>query len=211
MKEVLCVGYVNGIDFLRDSLACYQPYFSDIRIINNSLLPIDIPDYENVTIVNVPVSLTTAQTVNWARHIAIEEGFDVLWLPHHDMTITDEKILDTKEQVEDIFESGKKWGVVFTLYDVFCAFNVEALIDVGGWDALRFFYYTGDVDFYGRLQQNGWKAIDVGGDGVWHYASGVIAVDSERNFVVQKISDIGRELYLEKWKDNEFMRNKLSP
>jgi GT2 family glycosyltransferase len=209
MKEVLCVGYVNGIELLKNGLECYLEHFDDIRIINNSLNPIDIPSYDNVTIIDIPVSLNTAQTVNWARHIALSEGFDVLWMPHHDMTITKEKVLSTKQNVLDAYNSGERWGAVFTLYDVFCAFNVEALNEVGGWDSLRFMYYIGDVDFYGRLVRSGWKIIEVGNDGVWHYGSGVIRENSERWFVVKRFADIEREIYIEKWKDDEDMRSRV--
>lgn len=209
MKEVFCVGYVNGIDFLKNSLECYRLHFSDIRIINNSLKPIDIPSYDNVTIIDIPVPLNTAQTVNWARHIAISEGFDVLWMAHHDMTITEEMVLFSKQKVLDIYNSGEKWGVVFTLYDVFCAFNVEALVNVGGWDSLRFMYYTGDVDFYGRLSRDGWKVKDIGNEGIWHHGSGVTRTDEERASVVQHIANLERILYIEKWEEDEIMKNRL--
>ena len=209
MKELLCVGYVNGLHFLRDSLLCYHEYFDDIRIINNSLRPIDIPDYKNVSIIDMPISLDTAQTVNWARHLSIDGNFDVLWMPHHDFIITDKKIKSTKTKVFELYNSGQIWGAVFTFYDVFCAFNVQALKDVGGWDSLRFKYYTGDVDFYGRMEREGWPIIHTGDDDVWHHESAVIKEDEERNFVVQEFALLERELYKHKWKDDAVMRSKV--
>ena len=208
MKEILFIGYVNGLHFLKDSLPCYLPYFDDIRIINNSLAPIDIPDYENVTIMDMPVSLNCYQTTNWARHVSIEEGMDLLWWSHHDMTLTPEKVVETKEGVYNLGLAD--WGVAFTRYDVFCAYNVLAWKDVGPYDDLRFKYYTGDVDMYARFEHNGWKIIELGQDGVWHRVSGVIREDADRDFVVQKFAEVERELYCHKWKNNKSMLERIN-
>ena len=59
------------------------------------------------------------------------------------------------------------------------------------------------------MVRSGWKIIEVGNDGVWHYGSGVIRENSERWFVVKRFADIEREIYIEKWKDDEDMRSRV--
>lgn len=63
------------------------------------------------------------------------------------------------------------WGVIFTHYDVLCAFNVPALLDrVGFWDETFAWYYA-DNDFYRRLRLSGLRAVEQGGADVQHERS----------------------------------------
>jgi GT2 family glycosyltransferase len=74
------------------------------------------------------------------------------------------RLLDTAART---FESGEKWGVMFTHYDVLCAFNMAAVRDVGYWDTM-FYQYTADSDYYQMLRAAGWPSIDIGGSDVDH-------------------------------------------
>jgi hypothetical protein len=68
--------------------------------------------------------------------------------------------------VTDLHNSDRKWGVVWTLYDVLCCFNMKMVREVGYWDPM-FFQYTGDMDYYHRIRRAGWDIVEFG-PGVVH-------------------------------------------
>ena len=194
-SPTLFISYVNGPDLLLDAYNSYKKYF-DVRILNNSLSPLG-EEYEKAEVTNMRVSLTTGQSFNWFRSVAMEEEMKYFFWSHHDCIVTPEQVERTKDYVQSLEDP--KWGMVFTAYDVFCAFNTQALREVGGWDTLRFQYYSGDVDLYRRLEEAGWNKHDIGGEGVTHYANATTERDEERLKVIPHISNLEAQLYQHKW------------
>lgn len=84
--------------------------------------------------------------------------------------------------VHELHTSGKRWGAVFTHYDVLSVFNMAAIRDVGYWDAM-FFQYTADVEYYGRMRAAGWEIDEshFGKDDVEH-RHGSITVQTDPTF-----------------------------
>lgn len=196
VNSTLFIAYINGPDLLLNAYKSYLPYFNDIRILNNSLSPLE-GDYSGAKVTDMRVSLNTGQSFNWFRSIALEEGMESFFWSHHDCVVTPEQIERTMEFVQTIGDP--KWGMVFTHYDVFCAFNTEALREVGGWDTLRFQYYSGDCDLYRRIKKAGWKKYEIGGEGVTHFPSSTIRRCEERMQIVNRIALLEVEFYKEKW------------
>jgi hypothetical protein len=106
------------------------------------------------------VPLTTAQTMNLIKSMATKLRCKFFTWMHSDGEITAGDGLNLVEEARKRNASGENWGVLFTHYDVFCAFNVEALKKTGDWDWLRFPYYHLDVDYYHRLRVAGFPCID---------------------------------------------------
>src|SRR5260370_10865519 len=71
---------------------------------------------------------------------------------------TPEKLL---ELVQQLFEAKRNWGAVFTNYDVLCAFNMEAVRNVGQWDTVLPQYFA-DNDYYRRMAIKGYEIIESG-------------------------------------------------
>ena len=196
INPTLFIAYVNGPDLLLNAYKSYLPYFDDIRILNNSLSPLE-GDYSGAKVTDMRVSLNTGQSFNWFRSVAIEEEMDYFFWSHHDCVVTPEQIERTKDYLKSIEDP--RWGIVFTYYDVFCAFNTQALKEVGGWDTLRFQYYTGDKDLYHRFDRAGWNKHDIGGEGVTHFPSSTMNRCEERMQIVNRIARVEDEFYKEKW------------
>jgi hypothetical protein len=141
------------------------------------------------------VPLTTAQTMNLMRQRAIEAGCDFFIFQHNDAELHENTPVDLLLKVHSLINSGEKWGAVFTHYDTFAAFNVQAVKDIGEWDWLRFPFYFLDNDYYKRLRDGGWPIIETE-LGVTHHASNTINADPERKQVSDAFFPVCRQLYI---------------
>lgn len=62
---------------------------------------------------------------------------------------------------------GERWGVVFTLYDILCCFNMKAVRDIGYWDPM-YMQYSVDIDYYHHMLMKDWSIHTFGRDQVLH-------------------------------------------
>ncbi|CAM6006565.1 unnamed protein product [Sphagnum balticum] len=105
-----------------------------------------------------------------------------------------EKLL---EEARNLTAQGRRWGVLWTHYDVLAAFNVVAFENIGGWDTILPQYYS-DVDAYRRLLLAGWECIDTGLP-VEHKASSTINSDSRLRFLNSVTFPMYGDYYRKKW------------
>jgi hypothetical protein len=91
-----------------------------------------------------------------------------------------------------------KWGVIFSLYDVFAAYNVDLLEGIGLWDNNLPWYFA-DNDYYRRLKLAGFSVIEAGGEGVNHEASSTIKSDPNLNFLNGVTFPLYAHYYACKW------------
>jgi hypothetical protein len=145
------------------------------------------------------VPLTTAQTMNWMRQIAIEDGLDCFGFQHND----GEPAEDTIDRLYALAEfMVEPWGVIFSNYDVCCVFNTKAVQETGEWDWLRFPFYHLDNDYYHRLRLAGYPPIRTGLKCHHHNdASNTIKSDPERHLVNQVYFPGSAQLLKLKWGD----------
>jgi hypothetical protein len=145
------------------------------------------------------VPLTTAQTMNFMLHSADKLVKDFFTWIHSDGEVTGDsmRLINYVNQMP----KGTNWGAVFTRYDVYCAFNVDACKVTGDWDWLRFPYYFLDNDYYYRLRQLGFPLINIGGDDVLHNnnASNTIKNDSLRNEINKLLFPVQQTLLNQKY------------
>lgn len=93
-------------------------------------------------------------------------GDDVMFWMHNDALAMPGVAARMLQRVRELHASDKKWGVLFTHYDVLCAFNMRCVREIGYWDAM-FFQYTADVEYYHRMRKAGWTTEEFG-PGVVH-------------------------------------------
>ena len=105
------------------------------------------------------VPLTTAQSMNLMLRIAGRQGHRFFTWQHLDARPLGDSASELVEYAHQITQEGRRWGVIFTHYDAFAAYNVDALNSIGGWDWKRFPYYYLDDDIHARLSRAGYDLI----------------------------------------------------
>lgn len=174
MKYKLHFPFGSRVDLLRAAVESARD-IGNIHLWADGIeCPRDIPD---VTVHEVaPVTIVSLM------NICLKESWDddVAFFMHNDAYAKPGVAQHFKEYVESCF-SRPGWGVIFSHYDVLCAFNMKAVHAVGYWDT-AYFQYTADTDYYHTLKVNGWKVIDFPDghefrDGVVHYGSTSIKSD----------------------------------
>lgn len=147
-------------------------------------------------IVTPDVPLTTAQSMNLMLRIATKKQTSFFTWIHGDGEVTG----DCLKLINACRQRTEKWGAMFTLYDVYCAFNTEACNAIGDWDWLWFPFYFLDNDYYNRLNEAGYPCVDIGGDGILHHndASNTIKNDKHRSTLNHYLFPVCEELYKHK-------------
>jgi hypothetical protein len=173
MKYINFIPCVNRFDLLTKAIKSVPNTWNNIRIIDNS--ENNLKDYLkkeigfDFTVLEPPVPLTTAQTYNWIRKMAIKEELDYLMFMHNDSEVLTEngdlKLIEASE--EEYSKQDSKVGAIHHNNDwdrdVFITYSVKMLKDIGEWDWLCMPFYWLDIDFNRRFEKHGWtfKTIDV--------------------------------------------------
>jgi hypothetical protein len=160
----------------------------------------EIANYHHLWAVEVrraTVPLTTAQTMNWIRNMAIEEKLDVFGFQHNDGEPAPGTIDGLYRYASEVVDP---WGVLFSNYDVCCVFNTRAVTETGEWDWLRFPFYHLDNDYYHRLHLAGYPALETGLECKHHNdASNTIKSDPLRKLVNEFTFSTSAQLLQQKW------------
>jgi len=159
-------------------LTLQNPFYIDYRRLEKVF---------GVNVLTAPTLLTFAQLQNYMMYTAIEKGWKTYFWGHMDViALSDETYHEpdkkdaSKGQYYSIFdralakrmelekkaadkEEPVKWALWFFAYDRLALVNLEAYLDVGGWDP-QIGYYTSDCEFHWKLSEAGWfvGAGDVG-------------------------------------------------
>lgn len=150
------IPYVNEKQLLETALNSIKSMWPNTIVIDNS--PHCNARLENleVKIYRPPVPLSFAQTQNLMQEIAFSHNLKHYFYLHSDA----EALEDCAEKFLEFVNSlNQPWGVVFTHYDVFCAFNCEAVKATGKWDWRMFPWYYTDCDYFRRLKLAGFPII----------------------------------------------------
>ena len=184
MKKFIFIPVVNNFDLLEKAVRSVKPGLYDEYIIfNNSEqeLPVFIYRGTQFRVWNPEKRMTFRETQNIMRSYAIDNQYDYYSFMHNDGEINDDSDIKLIEMAESLQEP---WGAIFTHYDVFCAFNTNAVNTIGEWgDPLwskeqQSGYYL-DNDYYRRLEKNGYKQMQIMGCQVSHFASNTIKSPEE--------------------------------
>lgn len=161
MKHKLHVAFANREDLLRDAVKSALP-IGNIHVWADGVpSPTDI---EGVTHHSLPPVPATS-VINFM----IKESWDddVMFWMHNDGYARDGVAEKFLEFVKVKQASDEKWGVIFTNYDVLCAFNMKAVRECGYWDTM-YYQYAADDDYYHNLLSHDYKIIEYGEEGVLH-------------------------------------------
>lgn len=197
MKYKLHIGFVNRVDLLKEAVE------SSRDIGNQHIWADGVPEPEDITDVTHH-NLPPISAVDCINHMIYSSwNDDVMFWMHNDGYAHPGAAKGFLEATKALHASGEKWGVFFSLYDILCAFNMEAVRDVGYWDPM-FFQYTADPDYYHRLKIKGWeqRQWDPGRDGrIEHRGSMTVRSDSLFNHRVQfrERDGFDKKYYRMKW------------
>jgi hypothetical protein len=144
-----------------------------------------------------PVPLSTAQTMNWIRKLAISNGLPHFGFQHNDG-------LPAPGTINKLYELAVTfdcpWGVLFSNYDVCCVFNTQAVAEVGEWDWLRYPFYHLDNDYYNRLNASGYPTVSTALSCLHQNdASNTIKADPRRAAAVSAYFRVAENLLRDEW------------
>ena len=201
------IPVVNGFDLLAKAVTSVVNQFDEIIIIDNSRGGLDecrAEFAENKIIELEDKSFAGAQ--NWARRHAINEGYDFYIFMHNDGEASEDMPTRFIEFINECYKKQPDWGVVFTHYDVICAFNTEVVKTIGVWgdekwpERTGFGSYVFDIDYYRRIRLAGYEIIQSDlGEYVTHHASSTINNDPELKKIIDKNHELAIQHYVKKW------------
>jgi len=190
------IPVVNRPDLLEQAVenaACIWPA---LTVIDNSLDQwVHLSSRYHVFCPPVPLSFT--QTMNWEMQACARRGKKFCLHMHSDAVVPPgaiEKLLEFAEQIDC---SGRKWGVIFTLYDVMAVYNPMAAVECGGYDT-TFSAYFSDNDYYRRLRLAGYECVESHIE-VGHVGSSTVRSDESLRNLHQMTFPWYRQYYVMKW------------
>ncbi|WP_313802439.1 glycosyltransferase family 2 protein [Cytobacillus sp.] len=201
MKYIVGIPYVNRLDLLQKAVESIKPYWEHTVIIDNSDGR-DLKGHElssKVQIYEPPVPLTFTQSMNYIIRLAEEKECEVWMYMHCDAEAhegTPEALLTI---VENTIKEGRKWGVIFTLYDTLAAYSMEAQKEIGYFDTIIRDYFA-DTDYYRRMNLAGFELISTPlSNKMNHVGSASIHSDSNRAFITTITFPQSEAYYIAKW------------
>jgi hypothetical protein len=187
MKSKHFITHVNNIDLTLiayNSVKNQENIKNNLYIIDNSEdreIEKNIDKFLDAKVLYGTQPLTTAQSMNWIREIAIKENLDVVSWQHNDAQPIEDTIEKSYQLANEYLTNNRKFGVIFTNYDTFCIFNVQALKEVGKWDWVNFPFYFLDNDYYYRIELLGYEIVKTNLPCIHHNeCSNTIRVDENR-------------------------------
>jgi len=200
MKRFIFIPVVNHFDLLEKAInSVPNGLFDEYFIVNNSKQ--DIPfDIKHFKIFDCNVELSFKDTQNIMRKYAIDNNYDYYCFMHNDGILLN----DIAKTLVEYADKSLDWGIIFTLYDVFCAFSTNCVKEVGEWgDELwplqKSGYYL-DCDYYRRIKLLNYKIVELGSENVIHENSNTIKDHKEFYVWQTQMMDVILH-YVKKWGD----------
>lgn len=199
VKRFIFIPVVNHFDLLEKAVnSVPSGLFDEYFIVNNSKqdIPFDIKHFK-IFDCNIPLSFRDTQ--NNMRKYAIDNNYDYYCFMHNDGCLLNDM---AKNLVEYADKNLKDWGIIFTLYDVFCAFSTTCVKEVGEWgDELwplqKSGYYL-DCDYYRRIKLLNYKVAELGSENVIHEHSNTLKENDELRVWQTQMVDVIFH-YAKKW------------
>jgi len=190
------IPVVNRLDLLRDVILAVSPLWDDLTIIDNSTDYIEAKP-EPIKVFHPPVPLSFTQSMNWEIEETLRHGKTFCVHMHNDAIIPEGTCEQLLAYARDIASKKKRWGVIYTLYDILCVYNPAVYEEIGGYDT-NFAAYFSDNDFFRRMELAGWERINSGIQ-VGHVGSQTISSDAYLRHVNSITFPLYREYYRAKW------------
>ncbi|HEX7057247.1 MAG TPA: glycosyltransferase family 2 protein [Bacilli bacterium] len=201
MKFKIGLAYVNRPDLLLTAANSIRPFWRETILIDNSEQRelVTHPFFAaNFRVIAPIVPLTFSQSMNLLQTVGMDEKCDVILFMHNDAEAAPGSAEQLLAMAEQLIADGKRWGAIFTHYDVFVAFSMEAVRNVGRWDT-NLPQYFADNDYYRRLRLAGYPTIDSGLPVTHHNASSTIRSDPLREHINGITFPLYAKYYEAKW------------
>jgi len=145
--------YVNRLDLLKGGIASIAIYGAKLTVVDNSSGR-ELSEFGGVErVFHPPEPMYCCGSYNWIADDAVKRGLDVFFIMHSDALASPEIIEAMVSKAEELNGEGRRWGVMFSNYDVLVAHNTHVVGDMR-WDPELPLYYT-DVDYYYQWQVPG--------------------------------------------------------
>lgn len=180
MRYKLHVAYRNREDLTREAIESVRDIGNIHLWPNNGAKALDIPGIEQ----HVLPDMSPISVLNMMIQSSWDD--DVMFWAHNDC-FAHPGVAAAFFKATETLSADKSWGVHFSLYDILCAFNMNAVREIGYWDPV-FFQYTADNDYYHRLRHGGFREVQwpEGRDGrVEHRGSMTIRSDPMFNYITK--------------------------
>ena len=178
-----------------------QPWI-EIVVIDSSAKGLDLENRDlppHVDVFRTSMEMSFTQLQNWAQAEARRRGAKWLMFMHADCHCADKQVVPEVLLHAERLSRTTKLGVLFTAYDALCAFNMEAVEDVGAWDE-TFDWYWSDCDYYHRMRLREWHIEDwPEAFRVHHEPSSSIQNDEGLAERARRCSQFARDHYVHKW------------
>lgn len=204
MKYQLYIPFTNNLDYLIRALNSIQQVSDHVTIVNNSGSELGRASgsYMGSEVLNMsPAPLSFAQIMNEIRARAIRNRLDAVFFMHGDGEVLEGRIQEFVDLVCSIDLRDPSWGMVFSHYDVLCAFNPLALQFTGEWD-INIRQYMSDNDYYGRMLKWGFHKYNTPfGKYVFHQgqASSTVKSDAHYRWTTELVRGYEQDYYRRKW------------
>jgi predicted O-methyltransferase YrrM len=213
MKKFIFIPVVNRFDLLEKAVRGIKlDLYDEYIIFNNSeqTIPEEVYSGTQFRVLNPERRMTFTETQNAMRQYAIDNNFDFYSFMHNDGEVHDDTDVALVKYAESLTEN---WGVIFTNYDVLCAFNTKAFEHIGVWGDKDWPSqqngYLLDNDYYRRVRSNGYvikeiterevtyvPADRVGG--VSHFGSATLKDPNEQSLWDSQVKSV-YDHYFKKW------------
>lgn len=203
-KKFIFIPVVNNFHLLEKAInSVPQGIFDKYFIFNNSNGKIPI-DTKHFTVIDKFERLTFRQTQNAMREYAMLYKYDYYCFMHNDGEIVDDSAQRLINMADNLINTNTKWSVIFTNYDVFCAYSTKCVKDIGKWGDDEWpkeqhsGYYL-DNDYYKRMEQSQYKPLKLQNTNVLHNEpSNTIRDENESNNWESQRHKV-EEHYIKKW------------
>jgi hypothetical protein len=203
MKSFLFIPVVNHFNLLEQAIkSVHEGVVDEYIVYNNSGKPLTCNVGHFTIHNNEGKRKTFRETQNIMRQYAIDNGCSYYLFMHNDGEIMDE---DTLERLVKLAETKTDpWGVIFTHYDVLCAYNVEAVKHIGEWGdaewpAAQLNGYCLDNDYYRRMKLSGFPEVQLEDSHVDHREFSNTIKNEVEHFKWVRVMDKVYDHYRKKW------------
>lgn len=193
--------FVNRMDLLTQVMVACNKADVELTVINNGPrldAQKELPTWEKAP---KPIFYTPSVPLSFSQSMNLEflwsAGKKFTLHMHSDAIIPDGAIERLLEAARLVDSQGRKWGVIYTFYDILAIYNPAAYLDIGGYDTTLPAYFS-DNDWYYRLDLAGYERIDTGIE-VGHVGSATINSDPDLKRLNGVTFPLYRQYYVAKW------------
>lgn len=154
MRKFIFIPVVNHIELLEKAIASVPAgIFDEYIIFNNTSSTLTI-DTLHFKVMDLDERKTFRDTQNIMRQYALDNNYDYYCFMHNDGEVTDDSTVQRLVKMAE--DQTDKWSVIFTNYDVLCAYSTECVKAIGEWGDFKWpreqhnGYYL-DNDYYRRM------------------------------------------------------------